>query len=116
MLSLKKKAWILFTTYLSLKNKSANAEAVIDEEANLTGEVFNIEDHWLLLYGDIHIDIKEATLIDENLCCIQIHQIEEGDIVDIWLEESEVIRTYPALATALVLKRRALRNQVGRKN
>ncbi|WP_332632832.1 hypothetical protein [Halalkalibacter flavus] len=105
MLPLTKKAWIsFFSPYFPQKKKQVSLESLVKEKANLSSEVCNVEDHWLLLCNNIYVDIREASLFDENLRAIEIDQIKEGDIVDVWIEESEVIRTYPALATARMVR------------
>ncbi|MCL7746028.1 hypothetical protein [Halalkalibacter alkaliphilus] len=105
MLPLTKKAWIsFFSPYFPRKKNQVSLESLVKEKANLSSEVCNVEDHWLLLCNNIYVDIREASLFDENLRALEIDQIKEGDIVDVWIEENEVIRTYPALATARMVR------------
>ncbi|MDT8859895.1 hypothetical protein N0O92_06590 [Alkalihalobacillus sp. MEB130] len=87
---------VLLSYFYSKKQKPQHLDM---RKPDIVGEVLVVEDHWLLV-DDIYIDVRETSFVNEkNEFICQLH-IEEGVEVAVWIEESEVIRTYPALATA----------------
>ncbi|GAE25128.1 hypothetical protein JCM9140_1101 [Halalkalibacter wakoensis JCM 9140] len=100
---LKKTSEIILHLFSSTKQRTVPK---MYEKPDIHGEVFNVEDHWLLLNNQLYVDIRECIIIDEKNDVLAASKIVEGDFVNVWIEETDVIRTVPSLATAKMVQRR----------
>jgi hypothetical protein len=89
--------------YFITKPPYVNGVPVV--EPDLIGEVISVEEDWLLIDGKVYVDIRDAEIIDENKVRLGLKNIEEGDLVRVWITESELIGTTPALGTAVFVQR-----------
>ncbi|WP_227936299.1 hypothetical protein [Alkalihalobacillus deserti] len=74
-------------------------------EPDLIGEVLSVEEHWLFIDGKAYFYIRDATIMDEKNIRLGLKHIEKGDTVRIWISETELFETIPALGTAMFVQR-----------
>ncbi|MFC0560005.1 hypothetical protein [Halalkalibacter alkalisediminis] len=74
-------------------------------EPDLVGEVLSVEEHGLFIDGKVYLDIRDATIMDEQNIRLEVKDIDEGDTVRIWISESELFGMTPALGTAMFVQR-----------
>jgi hypothetical protein len=86
--------------------KGSEVEQLPLNPPDITGEVYSVEEQWLFINGDVYVDITEANMVDEEEKQLRVKEIKEGDHVVVWITESEIIKTYPALGTANYIQRR----------
>lgn len=89
--------------HLSLKPAYINGLPV--KGPDLMGEIICVEEQWLLIDGKVYIEIRDAVIMDERNIRLGRKELEEGDIVRIWISESELFETTPALGTAMFVQR-----------
>ncbi|WP_332693044.1 hypothetical protein [Halalkalibacter lacteus] len=106
--SAKIRSWFSFlnVSYLVKNERSVEGLRRPLDTPDIAGEVYSVEEQWLFINGEVYVDITAAYMVDEEEKQLVVKDIREGDNVIVWIVESEIIKTYPALGTADYIQRK----------